>query len=333
MTKLFNLFKTDKLSTKDQLLFLEYLRQTLKNGFSLNASLRLMPEIWPAKKQLLVKVNKKLEGGEKLGKILLDLGFSKTISTQINMALVQGSLEDCISQLVVLTRLKIKQMKKIRGELAYPAVLVTMMLVLLGLMQTFLKNEMMTSDNTSDILFGVIIGIIVILITGIGHILILLRKQDYYALKKLQKYPVIGKAVTLYVHYLVTYDLCLLLKNGFSLQQMCLLCQGQTKGSMQQVLGQKIYQNLQEGRSLAEIIEQEVFLPKGLKMLVQTGSTKHENAKRCLVLGKTLYYELTLKINRMVVNVQPICFVFIGACILGMYLKILLPMYATMQNI
>ena len=86
MKKFSNLFKTDKLSTKDQLLFLEYLRQTLKNGFSLNASLKLMPEIWPAKKQLLVKVNKKLEGGEKLGKILLNLGFSKTISTQINMA-------------------------------------------------------------------------------------------------------------------------------------------------------------------------------------------------------------------------------------------------------
>lgn len=333
MNILSKLLKTDKLSTKDQLLFLEYLRQTLKNGFSLNASFKLMPEIWPAKKDLLIRVNKELENGEKLGDILLNLGFSKTISTQISMALIQGSLEDCINQLVVLTRLKIKQMKKIRGELAYPAVLVTMMLVLLGLMQTFLKNEMMASDNTSDILFGIIVGVIGVLIVIIGNVLMLLRKQDYYALKNLRKYPVIGKVVTLYVHYLVTYDLCLLLKNGFSLQQMCFLFQGQTKGSMQQVLGQKVYQKLQQGMPLVEIIDQEAFLPQGLKMLVQTGSTKSENAKRCLVLGKTLYYELTLTINKMVVNVQPICFVFIGACILGMYLKILLPMYATMQNI
>ncbi|QNQ82518.1 type II secretion system protein F [Lactobacillus sp. PV037] len=327
------LLKTDKLSSKEQLIFLEYLRQTLKNGFSLNASFKLMPEIWPAKKEILIKINEKLEKGEKLSNLLLELGFSKTIATQINLALIQGSLEDCVTQLVVLTRLKIKQMKKIRGELAYPAVLVTMMLILLGLMQTFLKNEIMVSDNTSDILFGIIIGAVVALIIIIGQVLILLRKQDYYALKNLRKYPIIGKAVILYVQYLVTYDLCLLLKNGFSLQQMCFLFQGQTKGSMQQVLGEKVRQKIEEGESLVEIIDQEIFLPQGLKMLVQTGSTKSENAKRCLILGKTLYYELTLRINKMVVNVQPICFIFIGACILGMYLKILLPMYSTMQNI
>ena len=323
---------TDKLSTNQQLIFLDYLRQTLANGFSLNAALELMPQIWPARKDLLANISQKIESGEKFSQILLDLGFSKTTAAQIDMALMQGSLVDCLNQVAQLSQLKIKQLKKIKSELAYPAVLVSMMLLLLFFMHTFLKSEMMISDGGSDILFGFLTILVIVGIIAISRIFSLLNRQDYSALKKLRSVPIIGQSIQLYVHYLVVYDLALLLQNGFSLQQMCALLQSQPLGSFQQVLGDKIYQQLKVGKNLSEIIESEVFLPKSLMLLVTTGSTKEEIGKRCVVLGKTLFYELNLKINKMVVNIQPICFVFIGMCILGMYLKILLPMYATMQN-
>lgn len=324
--------RTDKLSTSQQLIFLDYLRQTLANGFSLNAALELMPQIWPARKDLLANINQKIESGEKFSQILLDLGFSKTTAAQIDMALMQGSLIDCLDQLAQLTRLKIKQLKKIKSELAYPAVLVSMMLLLLFFMHTFLKSEMMISDSGSDILFGFLAILVIAGIIAISRIFYLVNRQDYSALKKLRSVPIIGQSIQLYVHYLIVYDLALLLQNGFSLQQICALLQSQPLGSLQQVLGDKIYQQLKVGKNLAEIIEGEVFLPKSLMLLVTTGSTKEEIGKRCVILGKTLFYELNLKISKMVVNIQPICFVFIGMCILGMYLKILLPMYATMQN-
>lgn len=324
--------KTDKFSSSQQLVFLDYLRQILANGFSLNTALQLMPQIWPAHKKLLTSINQRIEFGEKLSQVLLDLGFSKTTAVQIDMALMQGSLIDCLDQLAQLNRLKIKQLKKIRSELAYPAVLVSMMLVLLFFMHTFLKSEMMISDSNSDLLFGLLALLVVVGILALSRIFYLLNKQDYTALKKLCLIPIIGQSIQLYVQYLVVYDLALLLQNGFSLQQMCMLLKSQSLGSMQQVLGDKIYKQLKIGKNLSEIIENEVFLPKSLLILVTTGSTKEEIGKRCEVLGQTLFYELNLKISKMVVNIQPICFVFIGICILGMYLKILLPMYATMQN-
>lgn len=324
--------RTDKLSSSQQLIFLDYLRQTLANGFSLNAALQLMPQIWPARKELLVNINQRIKTGEKFSQILLGLGFSKTTAAQIDMALMQGSLVDCLDQLAQLNRLKIKQLKKIKAELAYPVVLVSMMLILLFFMHTFLKSEMMVSDSGSDLLFGFLALLIVIGIVTISRIFYLLNRQDYSALKKLRSVPIVGQSIQLYVHYLVVYDLALLLQNGFSLQQMCALLQSQPLGSLQQVLGDKIYQQLKVGKNLSEIIKSEIFLPESLLLLITTGSTKEEIGKRCVVLGKTLFYELNLKISKMVVNIQPICFVFIGMCILGMYLKILLPMYTTMQN-
>ncbi|MBP2057871.1 competence protein ComGB [Lactobacillus colini] len=324
--------KKDKLSTSEQLIFLDYLRQTLANGFSLNAALSLMPQIWSAKRTLLNNLNQKIAAGEKFSQVLLELGFSKTVAAQIEMALVDGSLVDCLDQLAQLSRLKIKQLKKIKSELAYPAMLVSMMLVLLFFMHTFLKNEMLISDSGSDILFGFLALLVIGGIIAVSRLFYLLNRQDYNSLKKLRSIPIIGQTVEIYVHYLIVYDLAILLQDGFSLRQMCILLQSQPIGSIQQVLGSKIYHQLESGKTLKQIIETEVFLPKSLLLLISTGATKQEIGKRCAILGKTLFYELNLKISRMVVNIQPICFIFIGVCILGMYLKILLPMYATMQN-
>lgn len=324
--------RLDKLTLEQQLIFLDYLKQTLANGFSLNSALKLMPQIWSSKKKLLNKVNQQVEDGEKFSQVLLKIGFSKTTAAQIDMALMQGSLIDCLDQLAQLNRLKIKQLKKLKGELAYPAVLVSMMLLLLFFMQTILKNEMMSADSSSDLLFG---GLVIVVVAGlvvISRIFYLLERQDFVAYQKLRKVPLIGKTIELYVHYLVVYDLALLLQNGFSLQQICILLQSQPLGSIQQVLGDKVYQQLKVGKSLTEIVKDEPFLPQSLLLLISAGSTKAEIGKRCVVLGQTLFYELNLKISKMVVNVQPVCFVFIGICVLGMYLKILLPMYATMQT-
>lgn len=42
--------KKDKLNGEEQLEFLDYLKSSLKNGFSLNSSLELMAVMWPKKK-------------------------------------------------------------------------------------------------------------------------------------------------------------------------------------------------------------------------------------------------------------------------------------------
>lgn len=326
-------FNKDKLNSGEQLVFLDYLYQCLKNGFSLNTSLKLMPVIWHNKKDCVKNLHSKIENGANLGDILYDIGFSKNIATQLNMALLQGSLIECLKQLTQLIRLKNKQIKKLRAELAYPALLIVMMIFLLVAMQTFLKTESEASDWSSDLVFGLLIAIVIGAL-GLGvRIFYLLKKQDYDSLVKLSKYPIVGPTILLYVQYLLVYDVSILLSNGFSLQQMCQLTAKQQSGSLQEVIGDRTGQSLQAGKLIDSVIQQEAFLPNSLILLTTTGSDRKEIGKRSLVLGKTLYYELNLKLNKLVVNVQPVCFLFIGASILGMYLKILMPMYSMMQTI
>ena len=109
MNKSLKNFRQDKLSNKERLEFLEYLQNSLSNGFSLNTSLEMMPIIWPKKKILFNRLSKRIRSGKKLSSEMLNLGFSKTIATQIELSMVQGNLIECLTQIATLTRLKQEQ--------------------------------------------------------------------------------------------------------------------------------------------------------------------------------------------------------------------------------
>lgn len=326
--------KKDKLNGEEQLAFLDYLKNSLDNGFSLINSIELMPVLWPKQKNLMEKLANRMKNGSNFSEELIKLGFSKTTVTQVNLALQQGNLSECLNQLATLNRLKQEQIKKLRSELSYPFILSIMMIVLLIFMQSFISTQFSDTGEHS----GDIVMFILILLVGSGlyffiKIISLLNKQDYVSMRKLVKYPIIGRVIMLYINYLLVYDIGMLLASGFSLQRMCEYASEQETGSLQQALGQKVGRQLAEGRNLEEIIKYEDFLPNSLLILLKTGSQRKDLSKRCLVLGKSLFLDLTEKIEKLVVNVQPICFILIGMCIIGMYLKLLLPMYSMMQNI
>lgn len=326
--------KKDKLTREEQLNFLDYLKNSLSNGFSLNASFELMPVLWPKRKDLMIKLNEEMKLGAHFNEELLKLGFSKTTATQVNLAMQQGSLLECLDQLDTLNRLRNEQIKKLKAELSYPFILAVMMVVLLLFMQTFISNQFEdTSDHSGDILLLGLIVLVVICTYYFAKILNLLAKQDYKSLKKLAGYPIVGPVIKTYINYLLIYDIGLLLGSGFSLQKMCEYAADQEKGSLQQYIGAKASKELAAGKSLEYIIKNEPFLSDSLLVLLQTGSKRSKLGSRCLVLGKSLFTDLTSRIEKLVVNVQPFCFILIGLCIIGMYLKLLLPMYSMMQGI
>ncbi|WP_288648072.1 type II secretion system F family protein, partial [uncultured Lactobacillus sp.] len=317
-----------------QLAFLDYLKNSLNNGFSLSNSIELMPVLWPKQRVLMGKLARRMKNGASLSEELIKLGFSRTMVTQVNLSLQQGNLTECLEQLAILSRLKQEQIKKLRAELSYPLVLAIMMIVLLMFMQSFISMQF---NNTSEHSGDLVILILIILIgSGIyffTRIISLLNKQDYISMKKLIRYPIIGRIILLYVNYLLVYDIGMLLAGGFSLQKMCEYAIKQEKDSLQHTLGQNIGQQLVKGKSIEEIIKKEDFLPTSLLILLKTGSQRSDLSKRCLILGRSLFLDLTAKVEKLVVNIQPICFILIGVCIIGMYLKLLLPMYSMMQNI
>lgn len=334
MRKFLNSSRRAKLTSQERLNFLDYLQSSLSNGFSLNASLELMPILWPKRKKQIKKLAIEIQNGANLSSEMLKLGFPQTIAAQVDLAMEQGSLVECLSQLATLNRLKNEQFKKLKTELSYPFVLVLMMIFLLLFMQTFVSNQFADSgEHTGDWLLLGLLTICILIIYYLAKILNLLKKQDYKSLNKLSRIPFIGPVILVYAKYLLIYDIGLLLANGFSLQKICEYAVNQEKKSLQQFIGQKVNQQLAKGKNLNEIIKKEAFLPNEILLLLQSGSTKKDLSKRCLLLGQTFFNDLTQKIEQLIVTVQPFCFILIGICIIGMYLKLLLPMYAMMQTI
>ena len=327
-------FRQDKLSNKERLEFLEYLQNSLSNGFSLNTSLEMMPIIWPKKKILFNRLSKRIRSGKKLSSEMLNLGFSKTIATQIELSMVQGNLIECLTQIATLTRLKQEQIKKLKSEMTYPFILVLMMIFLLLFMQTFVSNQFAESgEHTGDYLLLLLLILSLSLVYFMCRMIFLLRKQDYRSLKRLSSFPIVGPLIQIYVKYILIYDTGLLLASGFSLQKICDYSAMQVKGSLQQYVGKKVGKQLAKGMNPEEIIEKEQFLPNEILLLLKAGSTRDDLSKKFLLLGRSFFNDLTQKIEKLIVNVQPICFILIGLCIIGLYLKLLLPMYAMMQEI
>lgn len=334
MRKFMSNFKRAKLTAQERLSFLDYLQNSLNNGFSLNASLEMMPILWPKQRKLLLQINQEIATGTKLSTEMLKIGFPKTVATQVDLAMQQGNLIECLSQLATLNRLKNEQFKKLKTELSYPLVLAVMMIFLLIFMQTFVSNQFKDSgEHTGDIVLLVLLSFSFVFLYYFIRTIKLLQRQDYSSLKLLVKYPFVGPIIQIYVKYILIYDLGLLLASGFSLQKMCIYAMEQTQGSLQEQIGRKVNQHLNEGWSIDEIVKHESFLPNEMLLLLQTGSKKSDLSKRFLLLGKTLFTDLTSKIEKLVVNVEPFCFILIGICIIGMYLKLLLPMYSMMQSI
>ncbi|BDR60313.1 type II secretion system protein F [Lactobacillus xylocopicola] len=322
------------MTSQERLNFLDYLQNSLSNGFSLNASLELMPILWPERQNLINRLSEGIQTGTSLGKELLRLGFSKTVAAQIDLAMEQGSLSECLEQLATLDRLKNEQIKKLKTELSYPLVLTGMMICLLLFMQTFVSSQFTEAgEHTGDILLVGLLGLGLFFVYYLVQVLNLLKKQDYRSLSKLAHYPLVGPLVQLYVKYLLVYDVAMLISSGFSLQKMCEYAMRQEAGSLQQFIGAKVGEQLAAGKGLKEIVEKEAFLPNELLLLLQTGSKKNDLGSRCLLLGQTLFADLTGKIEKLIINVQPFCFILIGLGVIGMYLKLLLPMYTMMQSI
>ena len=334
MNRSLNNFRQDKLTNKERIEFLEYLQNSLSNGFSLNTSLEMMPIIWPKRKNLFNRLSNSIQSGKKLSFEMLNLGFSKTIATQIELSMVQGNLIECLTQIATLTRLKHEQIKKLKSEMTYPFILVLMMIFLLLFMQTFVSNQFAESgEHTGDYLLLLLLILSLGLVYFMSRILLLLRKQDYHSLSRLNHFPVVGPLIKIYVKYILIYDTGLLLASGFSLQKICDYSAMQVKGSLQQYVGTKVGKQLAKGMSQEEIIKNEQFLPNEILLLLKAGSKREDLSKKFLLLGRSLFNDLAQKIEKLIVNVQPVCFILIGLCIIGLYLKLLLPMYAMMQEI
>lgn len=329
------IFTDKKWNNHQKLLFLKNLTLLLENGFSINESCQMLPNIWTEQRTTLKKINQLMVKNHSFSNILNQLGFSKTIATQIQMALEQGTLITCLNQLITVLELKEKQTKKIIQELTYPAMIISMMILLLVFMKGFLANYLPQMQlSLIEFLFYLVMGIFVIVFVAMCFFCFqAINQQNYRKLKIISYWPIIGPTVTLYVQYLILFNVQILAANGFSIMQICQFCQHQNPESIQFTIGKNVEEKLSTGQKYSEIIKSNNFLPNELNFVTTAGNNHHQLTKQILILEQMVYAKLTTRLQKLSLKIQPICFIAIGIGIISIYAKLLLPIYKIMDTI
>ncbi|MEJ6348255.1 type II secretion system F family protein [Holzapfeliella sp. He02] len=328
---------TIKKDSSQQLLFMKYLKMYLESHFSFSEAIGFMALIWPKQGILWFDtLSSDLKSGRDIHQSLLKANFNKMMSFQIQLALKQGTLIACLTQLITLTELQHKQMKKIKSQLSYPIMLFGLTVVGFFFIQQTLNSGFLDSQPSiiESIVGYVVIVVVSVILALIGYLVIVQRQQKQKQLKFLLKWPVIGKIIELYSHYVITFNLSYLVGNDYQVNEICrFLSQQNQKESLQQKIAIKLDQHLKKGLSLKTFVEKEAFLPNRLIPIIESGKSRQTKSQQVKVLNQIIYEELLFQLKRVTLKIQPICFILIGLFVLGLYLKILMPLYGTLRGL
>lgn len=326
------------MTLKRQAQFFGLLADLLSSGFSLKQSLEniitLLPKIQPMTNEVLTQLNQ----GENLS-LALQPFISPSIYYQLKIAEKHGNLERSLRNLGNLQQRAVQQREKIMGVLFYP-VLLLILLSFLGIaikvwlapsMQTFASYNQLDSNSSwqQDFLKlgGIILGVLLLgIVFKLGwwwrHQGVLTRHVYYSRL------PIIGKVYRQYSYYSLMFNLGMLLKSGLELSDICNFLNEFPSKSLFYQFGKQLHQQLQTGTKWELIIAKYPFIPPELALYLQKGISKDELSDEIIFFAELSYKRLLRLVDQIISWIQPLLFLIIAAIIIGMYLSILLPMYA-----
>ena len=331
--------KAKKLSLKQQAQFFSLLADLLAAGFSLKQSLDNVL-ILDVKKELLVtQVLSQLNQGNSFSEALKPWISIKTYY-QLKLAEKNGDLERSLKHLGNLQNRFIEQREKINSLLFYPVMLL-ILLIFLGVaikiwlspsLKVFVevgqKNPSQVFDKRQLIYWGWgFLGIFLLsCVVFFGKWLKqqqVLTRHNLYA-----KVPLVGKIYQQYSYYNLMFNLGMLLKSGLEFNEICAFLMEFSSKTLFYHFGKQLQNSLQNGESWQKISASYAFIPKELALYLNKGLTKDELSAEILFFADLSYKRLLRQLDKAISWLQPLLFLVIAGIIIGMYLSILLPMYA-----
>ncbi|KRN89968.1 comg operon protein 2 [Ligilactobacillus ceti DSM 22408] len=332
----------NKLTLKQQVLFFELLASFLKAGFSIQQAIVQMGVLAPNLQQVLQVMKKKLQQGAEFSCVLKPY-INENLYYQILIAEQYGNIDECITELGRLLKLRLQQRNKLKSLLIYPVCLLIFLIFLIGVVKIFVLPQIITFNQVQQSFLGshnkmILWGIVVLLIVFLSGYIIWrlkwLREQNVLA--KHQWYstlPLVGKLYQIYCHYYLTYNLGMLLKSGMELQAICYCCQHYQPTSLLYQLGISLPKIILNGEKLADFVDKYRFIPSELILFINKGQTLNELSRELLLYSELSYEKLLKESNRLLNLIQPILFGVIGLLIIGTYLVIFGPLYRDLGGV
>lgn len=337
-------------SLKEQADFLKKAGELIDRGYPLSEAIHSVTyQMKGTQKEEIHRSLGDLKEGYPFHKVLLDMGFNKTLIGFVYFAEQHGSLADAFrdgSEMILKREGDAEKLKKL---LFYPIVLLVLTLFLFLFVEkiilpqyTFLFRSMNLSPNffmklvylIGDLFPFVLILILLFLIFAFYYYFMKFRR--YTPLKRrtlMTSIPILGVYFRLLTSHYFSIQLSYLLRGGLSILEALKLFEQNMKHSFDRQLGKEMQEQLSKGETFEEILKQYSFFEKELPFIVKHG---HENGKldqELLFFSRYCLSKLESKMEKSFKVVQPILYSIIGVIIVSMYLAILLPMFQLLDGI
>lgn len=327
-----------KFTSRDQAQWFLLISDLLTVGFSLRHALTFTQTSLPRLAPLIKKVQERVQVGKSVAQSLAPYVRADTYY-QLDLAEKHGDLQKTLRELGTLMQARQQQYQKLKQLLQYPLILLALLgIIVVGLVgfvypelrswQTYPANGWLANCGE-----GVLFILAAILSTS-GYRYWRWRHQARLdQVVALCRLPIVGQCYQLYFSYYLVTNLATLLRHGMSLQEILQITANFRSDALLHQLGQVVGKLVKTGRGLEELVYQYQFVPNELIIFINKGASREELGADLTAFAKILFQNLTQKIARLLVWVQPVIFAFIAVVIVILYLSILMPIYHSMTGV
>ena len=327
---------SDKVTLQQQSFIFSTISELMKIGFSISQALDFIKTVSKKNRKIILKVEQGLKSGYPLPKSM-KFFLNNSMYQQLLIADEHGKIEDGMQEISEFIQLRLKQKNKIRDIAIYPLILFFFLILLLISIKLFVLPEtnalgnITASKNWITYLTIVVIGFFGI--SGFYRVKDFLAKQAIYKANFLAKIPFLGMIFSSYYEYYLTSNLAIMLQNGLDLRKIVQVFAKFKERTLLFEIGQEMDRSLKQGIGIEQIFKRYYFVSNELVVFLSNGSTNEMLAKNLRALSRLCFQRLIKKSERLISLIQPTAFVIIGITIIVTYLKMLLPLYHSMENI
>lgn len=271
--------------------------------------------------------------GNSLSAIMLDLGYSDNIITQLSLAEIHGnilrSLENIETYLLQVNQIKKKTMEVIM----YPLVLLFFLTtILLGLRQYLLPS--LSDESPITFLLTYFPHILSSLVMGIFLLFILFfykwrHNSPLIMISQISRLPIMGHIIQLYMTAFYAREWGNLLGQGLELSTI-LTVMSQEKSLLVREIGKEMNVAFIEGVSFDQKVLDYPFFKNELSLIISYGQVKSKLGKELEIYSQNTwetYFRYLIQLTQLI---QPIVFLAVALIIVMIYAAMLLPIYQNM---
>lgn len=228
-----------------------------------------------------------------------------------------------------------KQKNKLKELLAYPCFILIFLLTMLIGMKIYIVPQLSVagSGQSIDLFLGIVLLVILVIVVTVLIMSYIIKKRlEYQRALLLVKLPFIGKIYLAFYQFLILQGLGMQLASGMNLFDICESNNRFQKHSLQAYLSRKIYNGLVGGQSLLKMIDEEILLPRQLKVILQAGESGPQLAQDLLLMSELKFEETQRGLKKILNLVQPVLFGVIALVVVVTYLIVLMPIYGMMKG-